>query len=354
MTPSRSSRTCSSADLALVLLVAVTVACVPARPPATPPLLKRPFRIEAAPSYPGALFHWIDSLAGTSTGKTIKLHQQQYADLYGPLSVEDQAALDAFVAARADNLRRQESSAARGGPPVTFSALLGIFCSAATLDDALAHARGQISQPSYDGLAGALRHFAPKYARIWNDGAIPRAFLERARADQSIPRLGKLIARIRAFYDVDPRKSPPPRLALVPVPSGGGTHAEAIGPVLLLEIREEDTLADEASVIVHETSHFLWRLVPEERQQSLIAVARSLDETPPKVLPLLGEAVPTALGQGVADRMFRPRGWSLGNPWYHIPEIDLLAKRIYPLVQVTLQDGKTFDDRFVRQVYERK
>jgi len=354
MTPSRSSRTCSSADLALALIVAAGVACAPARPPSPSPLLARPFPIQAAPSYPGALFHWIDSLAGTSNGKTIPVHRQQYVDLYGAFTVEDQAALEAFIAARADDLRRQETAAERGGPSVKFSALLGMFCAASTVDDALAQARKQLSQASYDGLAGALSHFAPKYARIWNDGAIPKAFLDRARADRSIPRLEDLLLRIVAFYDVDPRSAPPPHLALVPVPPGGGTHAEAIGPVLLLEIREGDTLADEASVIVHETSHFLWKLVPDDRQERLLAVARRLDETPPKVVPLLGEAVPTALGQGIADKMFRPRGWSLGHPWYHIPEVDLLAKRIFPLVQVTLQDGKTFDDRFVEQVYERK
>jgi hypothetical protein len=46
-----------------------------------------------------------------------------------------------------------------------------------------------------------------------------------------------LLAKIVRFYDVDPLAVPPPRLALVPVPSGFGTHAEAIGGVLLLEIR---------------------------------------------------------------------------------------------------------------------
>lgn len=225
---------------------------------------------------------------------------------------------------------------------------------APTVDDALAQVRGQLTQASYDGLAGALSHFAPKYARIWNDGAIPKAFLERARGDRSIPRLEELLQRIAAFYDVDPKSALPPRLALVPVPPGGGTHAEAIGTVLLLEIREGDTLSDEASVIVHETSHFFWGLIPDDRQKHLLEVARKLDETPPKVVPLLGEAVPTALGQGIADKMFRPRGWSLGHPWYHIAEVDLLAKRIFPLVQVSLTSATTFDDRFVEQVYQRK
>jgi hypothetical protein len=243
MIRSRSSRTCSSAE-GLVRLLALTLLAAalprPAAAAADPSdrlLLARPFPIEAAPSFPGALFHWIDSLAGTSNGKTIPVHQQEYVELFGPMTDADKAQLDAFVAARAEHLQRLQAAAARGGPPAKFSALLGTFCSSATVEEALDRAKDELSPGSWNGLAGALAYFRPKYERIWHDGEIPKAFLARARSDPSVSRLESLLARIVRFYQVDPLRAPPPRLALVPVRPGGGTHAEAIGGVLLLEIR---------------------------------------------------------------------------------------------------------------------
>jgi hypothetical protein len=351
MIRSRSSRTCSSAE-GLVRLLALTLLAAalprPAAAAADPSdrlLLARPFPIEAAPSFPGALFHWIDSLAGTSNGKTIPVHQQEYVELFGPMTDADKAQLDAFVAARAEHLQRLQAAAARGGPPAKFSALLGTFCSSATVEEALDRAKDELSPGSWNGLAGALAYF-----RIWHDGEIPKAFLARARSDPSVSRLESLLARIVRFYQVDPLRAPPPRLALVPVRPGGGTHAEAIGGVLLLEIRAGDTLSDEASVIVHETSHFLWNLVDPERQRRLGDWAVTFDTTPPRLAALLGEAIPTALGQGVADHMFRPDAWSTGRPWYHTRDVDLLAKRMYPVVASALDHGKTLDESFLRAV----
>ena len=148
---------------------------------------------------------------------------------------------------------------------------------------------------------------------------------------------------------MDPLAVPPPRLALVPVPSGFGTHAEAIGGILLLEIREGDGLADEASVVVHESAHFLWGLVPAERQRRLALAAAGVDDDGAKAFRLFREAIPTALGQGVADRMFRPSSWSLDGPWYHTEDVDLAAKRIFATVSSALDEGLTLDEELVRR-----
>ena len=57
--------------------------------------------------------------------------------------------------------------------------------------------------------------------------------------------------------------------------------------------------------------------------------------------------MPTALGQGVADREFRPRSWSASSPWYHTEEIDAYAKKLYPLVRHSLENGGSFDEEFL-------
>jgi hypothetical protein len=320
--------------VATLVAVACALPVLAAARPSERFLVKKPFPIEAQASFPGGLFHWIDSLAGTSVGKTVPAHRRQYVQLFGPLTAEDKTQLAAFIAARGD-------------PNARGSALLGVFCTAATVEGALTSVQGELTQASWNALAAALAHFRPKYEVVWNGGEIPNAFLRRARRDASLDRLEQLLAKIVHFYGVDPRQAPPPRLALVPVPTGHGTHAEAIGDVLLLEIRTGDTLADEASVIVHETSHFLWSLVPVERQQRMARYADGLGESAGREFALLREAIPTALGQGVADRAFRPAEWTTEGPWYHIVEVDTYARQIYPMVADALEAGLSYNEAFL-------
>src|SRR6185436_10666432 len=127
-------------------------------------------------------------------------------------------------------------------------------------------------------------------------------------------------------------------------------HAEAIGDVLLLEIRSGEGLADEASVVVHENAHFLWSLVPGDRQRSLSRAAADEGEAAEKIFRVLGEAIPTVFGQGIADRSFNPSSWSLHDPWYHVEDVDACAKRIYPVLETALKLGQKLDEDLVRRV----
>jgi hypothetical protein len=354
MIRSRSSTACSSAERRRCAL-ALAFALLTAAPPAAAAthrqdrlLLALPYPIEAAPSFPAGLFHWLDSLAGTTQGKTIPAHRAEYLRLFGPLTGEDTAQLSAFVEARAEHAQHEAADALRTGRPPRASAMFGVFCGSATVGAALAKLKPELTGPTWDGLAKALAHFRPRYEVVWHDGAVPREFLESARRDPGRAQLSALLAKIVRFYGVDPLKVPPPRLALVPVPTGFGTHAEAIGGILFLEIRSGDRLADEASVVVHENSHFLWNLVPEERQRRLANFAAGLDGDGATTFRLLGEAIPTALGQGVADRAFRPSSWSLNGPWYHTKDVDACAKRIFDVVASALDAGSSLDEELVR------
>lgn len=336
------------AALAAVLLCVSTPAAAGARHQDRL-LLSHPYPIEAAPSFPGGLFHWIDSLAGTSVGKTVPAHRAEFLRLFGQPTPSDLAEFEAFVAARDEHGRHEAEAAARKGVSPRASAMLSVFCASATVEDALASLKPELTPETWGRLAGALAYFRPKYGVVWNGGAIPEAFLRAAREDSGRARLESLLATIVRFYDVEPLAVPPPRIALVPVPSGWGTHAEAIGSVLLLEIRSEDTLAEEASVIVHENSHFLWTLVAAERRRRLAAAAAGVSDTAEETFRLLHEAIPTALGQGVADHVFRPAGWSLDDFWYHTDDIDRCAKRIYPIILDALNAGLTLDEELVKR-----
>jgi len=63
---------------------------------------------------------------------------------------------------------------------------------------------------------------------------------------------------------------------------------------------------------------------------------------------LLHEALPTALAQAWPGNGFA-RDWSADDPWYHLEAVDAYAKRLFPLVRETLENGGRFDEAFVRR-----
>jgi hypothetical protein len=162
-------------------------------------------------------------------------------------------------------------------------------------------------------------------------------------------RLDRLLVRLASFYGVAADALPRPRLVLVPVPGGHGTHAYAINRTLVLEICPGDRLADQAAVVVHENAHFLFSQLPNDQRRRLEAAARAASPEGAAAWVTLHEALPTALGQGVTDRMFRPWGWSRKARWYDNQEVDRYAKALLPLLDRALASGAGLDETFVRQ-----
>jgi hypothetical protein len=318
-------------------------------PPTTEPLLLGPsYPVEVAISFPAALLHWLDSLAGVeghgaTAGKTVEAHREEFVRLFGRPDPSASERLLGFARARravAGRLPRERRDA-----------LTVAFFEARTLDDALRAAAAVATEDELAALGGAIETFEPRYRRIWSDGAEARQFLARVSADERAAELAALLVRIARFYDVSPTDAPHPRIVLVPVPPGHGTHAQAIGRHLLIEIRPGEGLVDQVAPIVHENAHFLFQRVDPERLASLERLAAEHGPIGDESWLLLREALPTALGQGVASRRFQP-DFSLDARWYHLDEVDAYAKRIYPLVSRTVRRGGRFDAEFVRETVE--
>jgi len=311
-------------------------------------LLGETYPLAAPVSFPAALLHWLDSVtylrgAGMTAGKTIEAHRQAYIDFLGVPAEEEQQLLEAYRSVRVGF-----ASGASGNR----DDLTRAFFEAETIDEALEQAKPLLSERDLTRLSESVRHFEPGYRRIWNDGKTVRAFLNRAESSKQGDKLAEFLAGVAKFYGVDPDMEPRPRLVLVPVPAGAGTHAQAIEEFLLVEVRPGDGLRDQVAPIVHENAHLLFRRMGQERIKALEAAAVAHGPMGQANWLHLNEALPTAIGQGVAQVNFRIEGWSLQMRWYDVEVVDVFAKKIFPKVKRALSTGRPLDPALIEEFVE--
>jgi hypothetical protein len=316
----------------------------PAPAPEARLLLGRDYPTDVSISFHKALLHWLDSLAmltgpGGTGGKTTAAHREEYERFFGRPSTKDGNLLERFRQARLASVRGIELAERHR--------LTLAFFEATSLDQALALSGDLLDQGAAADLVAALHHFAPRYRRVWMEGAVPESFIARATDSGRHEELAGFLVTVAGFFGVSPRQDPRPQLVLAPVPSGFGTHAQAIGRFLLIEVRRDESLARQVAPIVHENVHFLFSRVPASRRDALERAALSVEPWGAEAWRLLEEALPTAMAQGVADRSFRREVWSQDQPWYHVRAVDRYAKRIYPLVEKALKSNGSFDEAFV-------
>lgn len=317
----------------------------PASAPSGTLLLGDTYPLEVDVSFHAALFHWLDSLAGLdgpgmTAGKTRTAHREQFVRQFGPPDSKDQLLLQSFAELRLRDVTNR---------PDDRLALAQAFFETPDLDAALLQAESLLGAEDAETLADVLAHFGERYLGVWQSGEVVQRFLDKTRGSSVRPHLARFLRGVASFYGVEPDQPFPPRLVLVPVISGYGTHAQALGRTLLIEIRPYEKLRDEVAPIVHENVHFLYHRIGAERAARLQAVAAETGPHGEQAWLLMLEALPTAIAQGVAWRRWGPPEWSLDRRWYHIDEVDEYAKRLYPLVNKTLDDGGRFDDAFVRR-----
>lgn len=318
-------------------------------------LLDGAYPLDAVVAFHPALFHWLDSLAGLrgvglSGGKTIDVHRAQYRARFGALGAAERRLLQRWgerrrewVIAALEKPELWETGATPAGP------LVG-FYETARAEDAWARCRVLAGEVPCDELRVVYDAFAPRYASIWRDGRSPRRFLERVLADPALGGLAEELSRMASFFGVDASTGPTARLVLAPVPGGGGTHAQADGRHLLIEVRPRENLASVASVIVHENAHWMLARMDEDRRRRLEARLAEMGPKAEEAAWVLREALPTAFGQGIADRRFRPGVWTPARPWYDRDDVDRFAKRILPRLDAALAAGERFDVAFFEDV----
>lgn len=338
--------------LLVVTLVAslLSTASLCAEPPAeatadsAPTLfLDSTYPLEAPISFPGALLHWLDSLAGLrgegmTAGKTVDAHRQSYIDDLGVPSEEDQRLIEAYHSVRV----RFASGAGDDR-----NALTRAFFEATDLSDALERAGALLNERDLAALTGTVTTLEPGYRRVWKDGKIPQGFLDRAADSTARDDLAEFLAEVAKFYDVDPDMKPRPRLILAPVPSESGTHAQAIDEFLLVEVRKGDGLRQQIAPIVHENAHLLYLRMGSERIKTLEKAALAHGVMGAAAWQHLREALPTAIAQGVAQVRFRAEGWSFEARWYDVEMVDVFAKKIFPNVKRALSTGRKLDNTLI-------
>jgi len=310
-------------------------------------LLGKTYPIEVSVSFHTGLLHWLDSLAvlnraGATAGKTIPAHREEYEKVLGRPTGGDKGMLQRYRSARLAGLDSADATER--------NRLTVAFFEATDLDGALERAAGILDPISARSLATAMRHFVPRYQRIWRNGRVPREFLDRVRVSERREDLARLLAGVAGFFGVSPTREPHPQLVLVPVPAGFGTHAQAIGRYLLIEIRPDEGLSDEIGPIVHENAHLLIYRIPPARLEALGRTAIGEKPWGPDAWAALNEALPTAIAQGVAHQSFRRETWSIESDWYDQQRVDEYAKRIFPLVKEALSGDGSFDESFVKQL----
>ncbi len=322
------------------------------------PLLGPPYPVRAVLSFHAGLFHWLDSLAGLdgpglSAGKTIPAHREDYIRRFGKPDDAARAALQRFAAARVRLLQSQAERLGSGERADLLAPLRAVL-DACSEEEARNRLSRLMDPATLSDIEAGLDRFREEYRTIWRDGDVPRRFVAAVRGDHRSAKLSEILGKVAAFYGFDAPPEPVPRVVLVPVARGYGTHAMAVGEDLLIELRADDGLSETASVIVHENAHFLFERMPRARRDALAAVLARHGDAGRHAWDVLREALPTALGQGVADRHFRPIAWSRRQPWYHRDDVDRYAKAIYPLVRDALASGKKFDAAFLERAWAAK
>ncbi|HET6372556.1 MAG TPA: hypothetical protein VFG76_04575, partial [Candidatus Polarisedimenticolia bacterium] len=330
----------------LLALMGSTASGAPA-PPA-----RHHLRIQTDVSPTTNLIHWVDNLAGTSAGKTMPVYQRYWRDRFGPHDQSDTSALQAFA-----RIRRLQVPVARGTalnesgclpvPPEVpgwHQIFMTQAMSARSIQGFTESLSDQLSPADRQDLASALERFRPRFEKVWPALGHVRRFEGRFKRFLRKGELPDYLSDVAELLDVDAGAAPPVTISLVGLPLDGPTHAEADGAHLLIEIRPEDSPEDQIPVVSHEASHYLMAQWTTSQVDRLAAQAFAEGAAGGLLWRYLWEGLPTALGQGLAERRLREEAFSLSAPWYHIDAIDRFAKLIYPQVAQASEKSMHLED----------
>jgi hypothetical protein len=354
--------------LALLLSACFAWGCASAPAPrsepeaeaARAPLPERSLRHEVAISYASNLYHWLDNLAGSTPGKTRDAYLRSWARYHDILGPEERSLLRRWRAMRLRPGRFGNPALPRQGqtsclPPdsgLSRRQLMNVAAmEASTLDDLRAGLSPYLNASEMQTLEDAIALFDPPFREIWADAGYLEDFSRalEARLDEAEP--SELVARMERFYVGIFETEAPSRISLIALfAEDRGTHAEANGRHLLLEIRPSDRPRDQVQVVYHELAHDLFARMPEATRDEWARWFLSRGAPGALAWHYQHEAIPTALGQGVAEARLAPAIWSPRSAWYHRAPVDALAKAIYPRLERALFRGEVMSESIAGEV----
>ena len=232
--------------------------------------------------------------------------------------------------------------------------LAGVAGDSAAYDAAL---RMVMSARDAAAVHAIIAHFRPRFERWWQDTAsVQLAVAANALSPilQSTA-MRDVINRSARFYDAQLPAQTDLTINLIFLPGQRrGATATQVEDQSIVEVPVNDSPANRIGVIVHEIAHYLYGEAGAARHATL---ANELSATPDGAAAynVLNEAVATAIGNGIVERMHvdsaRFAGYSARpRSFYNDKYIDAVAKAIMPLVERSLADGTSlFSSSFGRE-----
>jgi hypothetical protein len=307
------------------------------------------------------LVHWIDNLAGSSIGKTVRTYRIYWAGRFGSPTEQEKALLATWSEIRAKPVLRpgakilnEQGCLPQSEHVPTWRNLFRVRSYEAESVDAFVESMaGDLTPREKQSLREVIETFRPRFDEAWEEMTFLRSFEIRLRRFLAESELRPYLGGVAGFFGVNPDPFPPGRIHLMALPGESGTHAQANGRHLLIEIRPNDTPREQVQVIAHETSHYLWQLLAPERNDAMALQVHETSAAGPVFWRLLREGLPTALGQGLALAEVAPMRFGFQYRWYHTDAHDSFAKAIYPMVASAFRAGEGVEDGVLEEIARR-
>ncbi len=219
-----------------------------------------------------------------------------------------------------------------------------------------------MTAPDAARMTEIVGHFEPAFRRWWESSAAEP--LANVGADLNTLLASEINATVRAavtFYGIE-NASVVEGLTLNLIyrpPHDGPSSGRQIQQHSLVEVVPGETARDRVGVVVHELVHYLYSLAPPTWQKLRLEGAMRVKSADSSVaLGLLDEALATAIGNGVVEKQLRgDAGFkayeSRPLSFYNNPQIDQSAKLMVDLVEQYLAEGRSMDQAFVDQYFDR-
>src|SRR6266850_396709 len=210
---------------------------------------RHPPRFEISISYTANLIHWIDNLAGSSQGKTVRAYRQYWQSRFGTPDPGEMELLRSWVILRNKTVTKPEPAILndrgclpqREEIPTFRQSFLIRSYEAPGVEEFVASMKDDLSAEEIATLRRTLEKFRPRFDDAWKEASYLPQFEKKLESFLEEGALTAYLGEVASFFGVDPDAFPPSRIELMALPGEGATHAQADGRYLLIEIRPNDT-----------------------------------------------------------------------------------------------------------------